>query len=271
MPELPEVETSCRGIAAHLDQQTVQKIIIRQPQLRWPISQNLTQALANQQIRTITRRGKYILISTSAGTLLIHLGMSGSLRILAQNTPLLKHDHVDIILTNGQCLRFNDPRRFGAILWIEADPHQHFLLKNLGPEPLTEAFNADYLYQITRNKKLAIKNLIMNSQRVVGVGNIYANEALFLAGIHPNQKASDLSLTQCHALVTRIKQVLDFAILQGGTTLRNFVSTEGKPGYFKQQLYVYGRGGQPCKQCATLLIEMRLGQRTTVFCPSCQS
>lgn len=271
MPELPEVETSCRGIAAHLHQQTIAEVIIRHYQLRWPISQELPKKLAHQCIQAISRRAKYILIQVPAGTLLIHLGMSGSVRILPQNTPLLKHDHVDLVLANGQCLRFNDPRRFGAMLWVESDPYQHPLLINLGPEPLTEAFTGYYLYTKTRHKNVPIKTLIMDSHIVVGVGNIYANEALFMAGIHPKQAAYQLSQLHCDKLTNAIKQVLASAIKQGGTTLRNFVSSEGKPGYFKQQLYVYGRGGEACKHCLTALVEIRLGQRSTVFCPSCQS
>ncbi|MDF2868326.1 MAG: formamidopyrimidine-DNA glycosylase [Gammaproteobacteria bacterium] len=271
MPELPEVETSCRGIATHLYQQTIVDVIIRHYQLRWPISQELPQKLAHQRIQAISRRAKYILIQTTTGTLLMHLGMSGSLRILPQDTPLLKHDHLDLILANGQCLRFNDPRRFGAILWVEKDPYQHPLLVNLGPEPLTEDFAGHYLYTKTRHKNVSIKTLIMDSRMVVGVGNIYANEALFMAGIHPKQIAHKLSQLHCDKLVSAIKQVLLSAIEQGGTTLRNFVSSEGKPGYFKQQLYVYGRGGEACKNCLTALVEIRLGQRATVFCPNCQS
>lgn len=270
MPELPEVETSCRGIAPHLYHQTIAKIIIRQPQLRWPISPGLLEDLPGQVIQHIYRRAKYILLQTTAGTLLFHLGMSGSLRILGKDAPVLKHDHVDIILANNQCLRFNDPRRFGALLWTTQSPELHPLLANLGPEPLTPAFNPTYLYQKACNRTMPIKSFIMDSRIVVGVGNIYANEALFLAGIHPMQSAKQLSQAQYEKLVATIKQVLKAAIAQGGTTLRNFVSSEGKPGYFKQQLYVYGRGGQTCKTCATELTEIRLGQRTTVFCSTCQ-
>lgn len=270
MPELPEVETSCRGISPHLLGQTVAEVIIRQPKLRWPVSAELAEQLTGQVILTINRRAKYILAQTSTGALVIHLGMSGSLRILPKDTPLLKHDHIDIVLTNGQCLRFNDPRRFGAFIWTQEDPYQHVLLAQLGPEPLTAAFSGAYLFQKSRTKSMPVKTFIMNSKVVVGVGNIYANEALFLAGIHPEQPANKLAEQQCHKLVTAIKQVLTFAIELGGTTLRNFVSSEGKPGYFKQQLYVYGRGGQACKNCATLLTETRLGQRATVFCPCCQ-
>lgn len=270
MPELPEVETSRRGIEPHLYQQTIAKVVIRHYQLRWPIDMNLPRLLANQQIQAITRRAKYILVTTTAGTLLIHLGMSGSLRVLPQDTPLLKHDHVDIILTTGKCLRFNDPRRFGCLLWTETDPSLHPLLNQLGPEPLSEAFDGKDLFIKSRNKKTAIKSFIMDSHIVVGVGNIYANEALFLAGIHPQRPANTLTLAQCEQLAVAIKHVLSSAIEQGGTTLRNFVSSEGKPGYFKQQLLVYGRGGLSCKNCKTLLSEIRLGQRTTVFCLNCQ-
>lgn len=270
MPELPEVETSCRGIAPHLGGQTIAKLIIRQPQLRWLVNQELEHLLVGQTITSITRRAKYILLQTAIGTLLIHLGMSGSLRILAKDAPLLKHDHIDLILNSGQCLRFNDPRRFGAFVWTTADPYQHSLLIHLGPEPLTASFDGNYLYQQSRNKTLPVKTFIMDSKIVVGVGNIYANEALFLAGIHPQLSAKKLTKAQCSQLAATIKQVLSSAIELGGTTLRNFVSSEGKPGYFKQQLYVYGRGGKMCKHCKTTLQETRLGQRTTVYCSTCQ-
>jgi formamidopyrimidine-DNA glycosylase len=271
MPELPEVETSCRGIAPHLLQQTIVDLIVRQARLRWPIAPDLPQLLIGQQIINVSRRAKYILLETTRGTLLLHLGMSGSLRILPHATTVLKHDHVDLMLSNGLCLRLNDPRRFGAMLWTEQHPDLHPLLASLGPEPLSYQFDPQYLYSKARRKNTPTKLFIMDSKIVVGVGNIYANEALFLAGISPQLPASQLTEEQCQTLVTTIQQVLRQAIELGGTTLRNFVSSDGRPGYFKQRLFVYGRGGQACKQCSGILEEMRLGQRSTVFCPSCQT
>ncbi len=271
MPELPEVETTRCGIEPHLHQQTIAEIIIRQHSLRWPVDPTLPVILPKQKIKQITRRGKYILLHCTRGTLLIHLGMSGNLRILLEPTTATKHDHIDLILKNKVCLRFNDPRRFGCLLWIEQDPLQHNLLKNLGPEPLTATFNSDYLYQQSRSRSTAVKTFIMDGNVVVGVGNIYANEALFLAGIHPEKPAKVISKQQYKKLVTTIKQVLKAAIKQGGTTLRNFITSDGKPGYFKQKLKVYGRGNMPCLTCKTILKEIRLGQRTTVFCGRCQN
>ncbi len=271
MPELPEVETSCRGIAPHLEQQTIADLIVRQPRLRWPIAEDLAPRLIGQRIEEVKRRAKYLLLQTSLGTLILHLGMSGSLRILPKDTVWLKHDHVDLVLTSGLCLRLNDPRRFGAFLWTEQSVSTHPLLAHLGPEPLAADFCGDYLYRKARGKNTAIKLFIMNSKVVVGVGNIYANEALFLAGISPMAPAKELTPQQCTTLATTIKRVLQQAIDVGGTTLRNFVASDGKPGYFKQQLLVYGRAGQACKTCGCMLQELRLGQRTTVYCPTCQS
>lgn len=269
MPELPEVETSCRGIRPHLIQQIVTEIIIRQPKLRWPIPDTISQ-LIGQNIDDVCRRGKYLMLQTQSGTALIHLGMSGSLRIVnCQLTPQ-KHDHVDIVLKNGQCLRFTDPRRFGSLLWTQADPYQHFLLASLGPEPLTTEFNGHYLYTISHKRSVTIKQFIMDSKVVVGVGNIYANEALFMAGIHPERKVRDIRLKNYRILAEKIKQVLQAAIELGGTTLRNFQSSEGKPGYFKQQLFVYGRRGLNCQQCNNILQEIRIDQRSSVYCLHCQ-
>lgn len=270
MPELPEVETTRRGIEPYLKAQTVVQVEIRQPKLRWPIPANLAKQLRHQVITDISRRGKYLLLHTVAGTVIIHLGMSGSLRILETATLPSKHDHVDIMLSNHVCLRFNDPRRFGCILWTKTNPLLHPLLQHLGPEPLTKNFTADYLFQAVQRRKVPIKLFIMNSAIVVGVGNIYANEALFLAGISPEKIAAELTLKQCELLVEKIKFILNKAIKQGGTTLRNFSGSDGKPGYFKQELSVYGRGGEPCVKCKTVLQETRLGQRSTVFCLKCQ-
>ncbi len=270
MPELPEVETTRCGIEPHLRQQIIADVIIRQHSLRWPVDPTLPNILPNQKIQQISRRGKYILLHCTRGALLIHLGMSGNLRILLEPTPPAKHDHIDIILKNNVALRFNDPRRFGCFLWMEHDPLQHALLKNLGPEPLTTEFNSDYLYQQSRKRNVPIKTFIMDGNIVVGVGNIYANEALFSAGIHPKKSAKTISKESYKKLTKTIKQVLAAAIKQGGTTFRNFISSDGKPGYFKQKLKVYGRSGMPCLTCKTILKEIRLGQRSTVFCGKCQ-
>ncbi len=270
MPELPEVETCKRGIEPHILNTRIKHIIVRHTQLRWPIPNNLAECLVGQRITEIQRRAKYLLLITSTGVLLIHLGMSGSLRIIPPETDPQKHDHVDIVFSAKCCLRYNDPRRFGAMLWIEQPWQQHKLLKHLGVEPLERAFSAQYLLQQSRHKKLPLKTFIMNQKIVVGVGNIYANEALFLANLHPQLPAQNLTLSQCQTLTNIIKKVLRQAIQRGGTTLRDFVNTEGKPGYFQQSLQVYGRGGQACRHCNSLLEEIRLGQRSTVFCPGCQ-
>lgn len=270
MPELPEVETTRCGIEPHLKQQIIQKIIVREARLRWPVPKEITQ-LSTHTITAVTRRGKYLLIQTTHGTLIIHLGMSGSIRILPHDTLPQKHDHIDLVLRNKLCLRFTDPRRFGCWLWTLSDPLEHSLLKTLGPEPLTTHFNAAYLYQRTRNKNVAIKLFIMNSQVVVGVGNIYANEALFLAGIDPQRAVNTLEYVHYAKLVKTIKKVLKAAIKLGGTTLRDYTKSDGKPGYFQQTLHVYGRGGKNCSTCNRKLTEIRLGQRSTVYCSTCQN
>jgi formamidopyrimidine-DNA glycosylase len=270
MPELPEVETSRRGIDPHLCGQTVIKSIVRQPRLRWPVSGQITTALPGQTILGTSRRGKYLLIHTGAGHIIVHLGMSGSVRIVATDTPVGKHDHVDLVLNNGIALRYTDPRRFGCILWTEQTPEQHPLLASLGPEPLSPDFNARYLLQRAKGRRMPLKSFIMDSHIVVGVGNIYANEALFMAGIRPLSEAGTLSKARAGRLVMCIKQVIASAIEVGGTTLRDFVGGDGKPGYFQQSLLVYGRGQEPCKRCGAALQEVRLGQRSTVFCRGCQ-
>lgn len=270
MPELPEVETTRRGIEPHLIGRTVTAIKIRQRQLRWPIPRTLDKQLPGQVIRAIARRAKYILLQTDAGTAILHLGMSGSLRILPSTTPAGKHDHVDIQLDDGNCLRLTDPRRFGALLWTRKNPAEHELIAHLGPEPLSTAFNADYLFSKSRGRKVTIKQFIMDGKVVVGVGNIYANEALFLAGIHPHRPAGRISRPRYEGLVDAIKTVLAASIEMGGTTLRDFVGGDGKPGYFKQTLRVYDRTGKTCRNCDALIRETRTGQRSTFYCTHCQ-
>jgi formamidopyrimidine-DNA glycosylase len=270
MPELPEVETTMRGLIPHLEGATIQGVIIRQSQLRWPIPSHLKSCLTQQKIIQLSRRGKYLLIKVQAGTLIIHLGMSGSLRVLNHSTPPTRHDHMDITLTQNKLLRYHDPRRFGAVLWTEDEPLHHPLLKSMGVEPLSADFTGLYLKQAALKRIIAIKPFIMNSKIVTGIGNIYAAEALFLAGIHPITPAHLLTPSQCDRLVESIKHILQSAILQGGTTLKDFVNSEGKPGYFSQKLHVYGRVDLPCTTCGTRLQSIQLGQRSTVFCEHCQ-
>jgi formamidopyrimidine-DNA glycosylase len=270
MPELPEVETTRRGILPHARGERIIAVAVRERRLRWPIPDELGRLLPGATIEDIQRRGKYLLFRTDAGTMIVHLGMSGSLRVLVDAQPPAKHDHVDIELASGVRLRYNDPRRFGCMLWTQAEPTQHELLRHLGPEPLLQEFDAEYLFRRSRKRKTAVKPFIMDSKVVVGVGNIYANEALFLAGIRPGRAAGRVSRSGYQELVAAIKGVLAAAIEQGGTTLRDFVGGDGKPGYFKQQLNVYDRSGKPCRRCAMELSESRLGQRSTVYCRYCQ-
>lgn len=270
MPELPEVETTRRGILQFVRQRTIRSVVVREPRLRWRIPAELSVLAAGQQVQEIRRRGKYLLFDLERGTLILHLGMSGSLRVLPADTVPLPHDHVDIVLDSGLCLRFNDPRRFGSLLWTVEDPLMHRLLRTLAPEPLSEEFNVAYLERAASKRSVAIKQLIMNSQVVVGVGNIYASEALFRAGIRPRRAAGRLQREELGALVKSIRTVLRAAIRSGGTTLRDYVNPEGMPGYFRQKLYVYERNGQPCRKCSTPIRHFVQGQRSTYFCPQCQ-
>ncbi len=269
MPELPEVETTRCGVKPHLENQQITALIVRQPKLRWPVPDDLASLIEGKQIRVVNRRGKYLLIELDNGAVMIHLGMSGSLYIVSADQSAAYHDHVDIQLSSGMALRLTDPRRFGSVLWQPAGT-THELLAKLGPEPLSEQFAADYLQQCCQGRKQAIKQLIMDSHVVVGVGNIYANEALFSAGIHPKRAAGKISKERLSRFVGEIKKVLSRAIEQGGTTLKDFVGGDGKPGYFKQELQVYGRGGEACVTCDATLKEIRLGQRSTVYCGECQ-
>ena len=268
MPELPEVETSRRGILPYLKGQTIEQIIVRNPKLRWPIDETINNT-QGQVIVDVKRRAKYLLLQLTDDWIVIHLGMSGSLRILETNQPPAKHDHVDLVLVNGVRLRYTDPRRFGSWLWthsIEELPQ----LKQLGPEPLTDDFSANYLFEKANNRKIPIKSWIMDNHIVVGVGNIYASESLFLAKINPSRKVSSLTLVECERLVTAIKQVLTKSIEQGGTTLKDFVQSDGKPGYFVQNLQVYGREGEQCLICQSNIKSNRIGQRNTFYCENCQ-
>ena len=269
MPELPEVETTCRGIAPYLQGQRVSRVIVRERRLRWPIPEDLDVRLSGQRIEGVERRAKYLLIKAEVGTLIAHLGMSGSLRLVPAETPVAKHEHVDIVLESGLALRYTDPRRFGAMLWSD-DPLNHELLRKLGPEPLTELFDGERLYQLSRGKSMAVKPFIMDNAVVVGVGNIYAAEALFLAGISPLREAGKVSRARYVALADAVKAILAHAIARGGTTLRDFISPDGAPGYFEQELSAYGRGGEPCRRCGRPLKQALIGQRASAWCGHCQ-
>jgi formamidopyrimidine-DNA glycosylase len=269
MPELPEVEITRRGIEPHILDQTITQVIIRQAQLRWPIPKIIQSTLAQQVIESVARRGKYLLLKTQQGHLIIHLGMSGSLRIASCDSEVRKHDHFDLVFKDFS-LRLHDPRRFGSVLWTKRDPMQHKLLVKLGPEPLSSEFTAKHLYQISRTRRVAVKEFIMNSHVVVGVGNIYATEALFMAGINPKRAAGNVSLQRYVSLTEAIKTVLTKALACGGTTLRDFSNERGQPGYFSIELQTYGRAQQPCVVCAKPLSAIKQGQRTTTYCKHCQ-
>lgn len=270
MPELPEVETTRRGISPFLLNQTIKAVIIRQPRLRLPISPELNTLCIGQKIIAVKRLAKYLLLELSQGYLLNHLGMSGHLRIVDTQSIVGKHDHLDLILGNGCILRYNDPRRFGLWLYFAENPSQHRLLKQLGPEPLDPNFDGEYLFQRAKNKNKSIKSFIMTNEIVVGVGNIYATESLFLSGIHPSIPAGSLNKEQCINLVKQIKIVLQQAIDAGGTTLRDFYGSDGKPGYFVNNLQIYGRKNQPCFRCNHLIEALNIGGRNSAFCPNCQ-
>jgi formamidopyrimidine-DNA glycosylase len=270
VPELPEVETTRRGISPHIQDARVLAVAVRQAKLRWPVPPEITGILPGTKLEAVQRRGKYLLLEFASGVLLIHLGMSGSLRILTQDVPPTPHDHFDLVFDNGKLLRLRDPRRFGAVLWTQDPITEHPLLKALGPEPLKADFTGSYLYQLCKSRRSAIKNLIMQSQIVVGIGNIYANEALFLAGIHPSRTGNRISAARYERLADAIVQVLKRAIQQGGTTLRDFQREDGKPGYFAQQLQVYGKVGDPCTQCGSTIQQKVIGQRSSYYCVKCQ-
>jgi len=270
MPELPEVETVRRGITPHIQGENVTEVIIRHPTLRWPIPGELTHKLPGQPLQNIQRRAKYLLLSFPSGTLILHLGMSGSLRILPKESAVEKHDHFDLVMANGLCLRLNDPRRFGAVLWSDDAIQTHPLIKALGPEPLSDDFDGALLYQKSRKRNIAIKQFLMDNKVVVGVGNIYANESLFLSGIDPRRKAGSISSTRYQRLAEIVKQVLAEAIKQGGTTLKDFTQSDGKPGYFQQQLRVYGRAGEACPTCGKGIKQITQGQRSSFYCAHCQ-
>ncbi len=270
MPELPEVETTCKGIEPFIVGKTINNVIVRETRLRWPVpTKALRHNLATTPVLNVTRRAKYILINLPNGCLIIHLGMSGTLRIASKAEPLKKHDHVDFVFHDNTILRFNDPRRFGCVLFAKNN-EMPSMLSHLGPEPLDKSFDGEYLFKKAHKHRTPIKTFIMNQRIVVGVGNIYANEALYLAKIHPHHRTHKVSKAQFDNLAKVIKKVLKAAIKQGGTTLKDFRQSDGKPGYFSQDLKVYDKAGLACNECQTQIESTRLGQRSTYFCPSCQ-
>ena len=270
MPELPEVVVTLRGILPYILGKKISRVTVRNGNLRWPVPKDLSVILNNRKLESGRQRAKYMLFRFPHGHMMIHLGMSGNLKVLPDDSLPEKHDHVDIFFDNRVLLRYSDPRRFGSILWVEGNPEEHKLLRNLGPEPFSAEFDASRLHLLSRGRAISVKQFLMDNKNVVGVGNIYANEALFLSGINPKKAAGRISFPAYKTLAFNIIGVLSSAIKQGGTTLQDFSGNDGKPGYFKQELYVYGRGGKPCLKCKSLLKEIKLGQRSSVYCPICQ-
>lgn len=274
MPELPEVETTRRGLAPHLEGRRIASVTLRRPNLRWPIPREIVDLLPTSTIQSVRRRAKYLLMDTQVGTAIWHLGMSGSMRVLPLDTPVRAHDHVDLMIegkgrTGSRVLRFNDPRRFGCLLW-QRPGETHELLRELGPEPLSDDFDGDYLFERSRGRAIAVKAFLMDQKVVVGVGNIYVAEALFAAGVSPTRAAGKVSRERYADIAREVRTILDYAIRRGGTTLRDFISPDGAPGYFEQELSVYGRGGDPCPRCGRALKQSMLAQRATTWCGHCQ-
>jgi formamidopyrimidine-DNA glycosylase len=269
MPELPEVETSRRGIEPYVAGQHIDNIVIRERRLRWPVSQDVDAHLPGQTVTSVGRRAKYLLLNTDNGAAIVHLGMSGSVYVVERDTPAGVHEHFDIEFSSGKALRFRDPRRFGSLHWSD-EPSAHWLLKDLGPEPLSGEFTGQYLWSMSRGRRVSIKPFIMNASVVVGVGNIYANEALFQAGVHPRRAAGRIARPRYEVLATAIKVVLERAIRAGGTTLRDYYGGDGESGWFQQELDVYGRDEEPCSRCKRPISVIVLGQRATYYCRNCQ-
>jgi len=270
MPELPEVETTRRGLEHELAGQRIAAAVVRNRALRWPVPKSLARTLAGLTIRSVGRRGKYLIFDCGEGSLILHLGMSGRMLVLPAGAPAGKHDHFDIELGNGKLARLTDPRRFGSLHWTRADPLAHPLLAALGPEPFSEAFNADWLHARTRGRSTAIKNVLMDSHIVAGVGNIYANEALFRAAIHPKTAAGRIGAARYMLLVDKVRETLDDAIEAGGSSMRDYLGSNGEAGYFQFNWLVYGREGETCRRCGAAIRQVRQGQRSTFYCPSCQ-
>jgi formamidopyrimidine-DNA glycosylase len=270
VPELPEVETIRRGIEPHVVGRTIDRVVVRDRRLRWPIPRDFSRQLTGRRIRSVQRRGKYLLLDVGEGRVILHMGMTGRLSVLEPGRPVRKHDHLDLELSGGLVLRFNDSRRFGAALWWPASKPSHVLLRHMGPEPFAEAFGADYLFRLSRGRSAPVKNFLMDGRVVVGVGNIYAVEALFRAGIRPTRPAGRVSRTEYARLVAAVRAVLDAAIEAGGTTFRDFRNSGGEPGYFATKLFVYDRGGAPCLKCGTAIRRIVIGQRSSYYCSRCQ-
>ena len=279
MPELPEVETIRRGIAPHVIGRTVERVVVRERRLRWPVARDFARKVTGRAIRAVERRGKYLLLDLGAppgnggsapDRVILHMGMTGRLSLLDPGVPARKHDHLDLALSDGTVLRFNDARRFGAVLWWPAAQAAHVLLQHMGPEPFAQGFDADYLFRLSRGRTAPVKNFLMDGRVVVGVGNIYAVEALFRAGIRPSRAAGRLGRAQYASLVDAVRAVLQDAIEAGGTTFRDFRGSDGMPGYFVQKLFVYDRAGEPCRRCGRPIRRVVTGQRSTFYCPACQ-
>jgi formamidopyrimidine-DNA glycosylase len=270
VPELPEVETIRRGIAPHVVGRTIERVIVRDRRLRWPIVRGFERKLTGRKIAAVDRRGKYLLLDLGGDRVILHMGMTGNLALIAPDRPVRKHDHLDIVLSGRLVLRFNDSRRFGAALWWPASHPTHMLLKHMGPEPFADEFSADYLYKLSRKRAAAVKNFVMDGRVVVGVGNIYAVEALFRARIRPMRPAGRIARAEYEKLVQAVREVLNDAIAAGGTTFRDFVDSQGEPGYFVQKLFVYDRAGQPCRRCKAPIRRVVIGQRSSYYCPRCQ-
>lgn len=270
MPELPEVETTRRGLVPHVVGRRIRGVTVRNGALRWPVPRNLGRKLADEEVLAIRRRGKYLLFDCREGHLLVHLGMSGKLSLVPDRSPAGTHDHVDIRLEGAQAVRLTDPRRFGAVLWLEAPAEAHPLLRDLGLEPLDSGFTGVALRDAARGRRVAIKQFLMNGRIVTGVGNIYASEALFHAGIRPSRAAGSLTLPAWERVAESVRSTLERALVAGGTTLRDFASAEGRPGYFQHEFSVYGREGKPCRRCGAKIRAERQGQRSTFYCPRCQ-
>jgi len=270
MPELPEVETTRLGLIPHLVGRRISKVVVRDARLRWPVAPDLADKLAGQRILALGRRAKYLLVEMETGALIVHLGMSGALAVVAESTVPGKHDHLDLCIEGGSVLRLTDPRRFGSVHLVAGDPNAHALLASLGPEPLSPEFSAEQFHAATRGRSASIKEILMNAHIVVGVGNIYANEALFRARIHPRAPSGRISLARYRTLVESVRATLTAALAAGGSSLRDWRHTDGSIGYFQQAYFVYGRGGESCRRCATTIREIRQGQRATFYCPRCQ-
>ncbi|NKF21214.1 bifunctional DNA-formamidopyrimidine glycosylase/DNA-(apurinic or apyrimidinic site) lyase [Solimonas marina] len=271
MPELPEVETVRRGLEPHLRGRRIARVTVRDPRLRWPVPATLARDAEGRRIESIARRGKYMIVTLDSGDRMIwHLGMSGRMFVLDATHPVVKHDHVDFLLDDQRLIRFHDPRRFGAVLWWPAVENAHPLLATMGPEPFEDAFNGDYLFRKSRGREIAVKNFIMDGHIVVGAGNIYAAESLFRAGIRPTRRTGKLTRADCTRLAEKIREVLAEAVERGGTTLRDFFGADGASGYFQQELFVYGRDGQPCRTCGVPIKGLVLGGRASCYCPGCQ-